>query len=184
MTISPATIAKELLTRANEQFFDKSENLYYFTSDDSESLIARKKEFFDNVIPSSNSIMTWNLVHLGTHFYDEDLISKGHAILGKVSKLLVKEPEYLSNWAVLGIELMDQFAEIVIVGDDYENYGRVLNQQYLPDKIVTAAKDMQPSPLFDYKEMIDNKTTVYVCYNKTCKRPVTSVEQAIAQLKD
>lgn len=175
--------ARQLMERANEVFFDETENLYYFTSDESENLIARKKELFDNVIPSSNSLMAWNLVHLGTHFYDEDLIKKGKSILAKVTDLIQQEPEYLSNWGILALELSGSFAEVVIVGDDYKSFAQEINQQFIPNKIVTAAKSSQESPLFEYKTAVDGKTTVYVCYDKTCKRPVTTVAEAINQME-
>lgn len=175
--------AEALLKRANDAFFDESENLYYFTSDHSEDLIARKKEFFDNVIPSSNSLMTWNLVHLGTHLYNEELIQRGKNILAKVSDLVVQEPEYMSNWGLLAMELKGSFAEIVIVGDEFSSYGQAVSSQFVPNKIVTAAaKEVGLLP-FQNKGAIDGKTTVYVCYDKSCKRPVTSVAEALQQLE-
>lgn len=176
-------LAKQLMDQANEAFFDETENLYYFTSDESESLIARKKELFDNVIPSSNSLMAWNLVHLGTHFYDEELIKKGKSILAQVTDLIKQEPEYLSNWGVLALELSSSFAEVVIVGEDYEKLAQEMNQEFIPNKIITAAASVRESPLFEYKTAVDGKTTVYVCYDKSCKRPVTTIAEAIEQME-
>jgi uncharacterized protein YyaL (SSP411 family) len=176
-------LARLLVTRSNEAFFDEEENLYFFTSDQSENLIARKKELFDNVIPASNSLMTWNLIHLGTHFYDEDLINQGKEILAQVSDLMVQEPEYLSNWAALSLELSESFAEVVIIGDEYEAFRTDMNRKFIPNKIVTAAKETRNTPLFEYKSAIDGNTTVYVCYDKSCKRPVTSIQEAIEQME-
>lgn len=176
-------IAKSLTTRADEMFYDKTEGLYFFTSDDSQNLIARKKELFDNVIPSSNSIMAWNLVHLGTHFYDENLMDRGKSMLAKTVKLIKQEPEYMSNWGVLAFELSDAFAEIVILGDDFKSFGVELNRQFIPNKILTAAKDQKDSPLFEQKSLVQGETMIYVCYNKACKLPVTNVKDAIAQLE-
>ena len=175
--------AEVLMTRANEAFFDESENLYFFTSDESESLIARKKELFDNVIPSSNSIMTWNLIHLGTHFYDEEMIKKGKSMLAQVSDLLVQEPEYMSNWATTALELSGQFAEVVIIGDEFEKFGLEMNQNFIPNKILTASATERDSPLFEYKSAVNGETTIYVCYDKSCKRPVGTVAEATAQME-
>ncbi len=177
-------LAKVLLARVEAAFYDAEENLYFFTSDESENLIARKKEFFDNVIPSSNSIMAWNLIHLGTHFYDEELIKKGKSMIAQVSNLIVREPEYMSNWALTAIELSNSFAEVVIIGEDFKAFGKELNTQFLPNKILTAAAGERSSPLFEYKSAIDGKTTIYVCYDKSCKRPVSSVPEAIQQMND
>jgi len=175
-------LAKVLLARANEGFFDETENLYFFTSDESESLIARKKELFDNVIPSSNSIMTWNLIHLGTHFYDEELIKRGKSMLAQVSGLLIQEPEYMSNWGTTALELSSQFAEVVIVGEEFDSFGLEMNRQFIPNKILTASSSERESPLFEFKSAVDGKTTIYVCYDKSCKRPVGTVAEAIEQM--
>ena len=177
------SLAKQLLVRTNEAFFDTEENLYFFTSNQSQNLIARKKEFFDNVIPSSNSLMTWNLIHLGTHYYDETLIKKGKAILAQVTDLIQQEPEYMSNWGALALELSGAFAEVVIIGEDYKTFAQQINEQFIPDKILTAAKTARETPLFESKSAMDNKTTIYVCYDKTCKRPVTTVGEAIEQME-
>ncbi len=175
--------ARTLLTRANDAFFDEKENLYFFTSDDAEVLIARKKELFDNVIPSSNSLMTWNLIHVGTHFYDYELINKGKLILAQVNELIQQKPEYMSYWGALSLELSGAFAEVVIIGDDYMELGREMNTNFLPGKIITAAKTPLQTPLFEYKDTVGGKTTIYVCYDRSCKRPVYTVVDALAQME-
>lgn len=175
-------LARQLTTRVEEKFFDESEQLYYFTSDESQSLIARKKELFDNVIPSSNSIMAWNLVHLGTHFYDDEVTDKGKQILSKVKDLAKIEPEYMSNWAMLSLELSQPFAEIVIIGPEAKELGQKLNNYFIPNKIISGSYTTSDLSPFEYKTMIDGETTIYVCYDKSCKLPVTTIEKALEQL--
>lgn len=175
-------IAKELTVHVESQFYDGSENLYFFTGNDSEDLIARKKELFDNVIPASNSIMTWNLVHLGTHFYDDIMVQKGKSILAQTKQLILQEPEYLSNWALLAMELSDPFAEIVIVGPESSQFVNEFNKLFLPGKIITATKEPRETAPFTAKMMMNDKTTIYVCYDKACQRPVNSVEEALTLL--
>ena len=175
-------LAMQLTKRANDQFYDESEKLYFFTSDENTALIARKKELFDNVIPASNSIMAWNLIHLGTHFYQDNLINQGKTMLAQVKSLVVTEPEYMSNWGILALELATDFAEIIIVGNEAEAYANEINRRYLPNKIITATSKVSDLTPFQHKTMIDGKTTIYVCYNKSCKKPVTSVKEALAQL--
>ncbi|WP_245811226.1 thioredoxin domain-containing protein [Ekhidna lutea] len=175
-------LAKDLTQRAEEAFFDKSENLYFFASDDDANLIARKKELFDNVIPSSNSIMAWNLVHLGTHFYDDQMIEKGESILAQTKKLIIQEPEYLSNWGLLALELSGNFAEVIIVGPKAKEYTNQINQYFLPDKIISGTLTESEKTPFELKTALNGETTIYVCYNKSCKRPVTTVEDALKQM--
>ncbi|MEM6735817.1 MAG: thioredoxin domain-containing protein [Bacteroidota bacterium] len=175
-------IAYSLLKRVELLFYDEEEGLYYFTSDESQELIARKKELFDNVIPSSNSMMAWNLVHLGTHLYDDSLVNKGKSMLAKVKKLVIQDPEYMGNWALLAMELSQSFAEIVIVGPESKQFVHEINSKHLPNKIITATEEVLEKVPFINKTTLEGKTTIYVCYNKACQRPVTSVKEALNQL--
>ncbi len=176
-------LANMLLIRVDEAFYDETENLYYFSADESANLIARKKELFDNVIPSSNSIMAWNLIHIGTHLYNEKLIQKGKSILAQVTELIVAEPEYMSNWGVLALEVSGMFAEVIIVGPKFKDFVNQINQQFIPNKIISGTtEEMELSP-FEMKTAVNGETTIYVCYDKTCKRPVTSVAEALEQIQ-
>ena len=171
--------AQTLTKRVEDSFYDETENLYYFTSNESERLIARKKELFDNVIPSSNSIMAWNLVHLGTHFYDDALVTKGKSILAQAKDLIVREPEYMSNWGVLSLELSQTFAEVIVIGPKAHEYVNEINQQYLPNKIISGTITESNNAPFEHKTALNGETTIYVCYDKSCKRPVTTIDEAM-----
>lgn len=177
-------LARLLTARVDAAFYDESENLYFFSGDENADLIARKKELFDNVIPSSNSIMAWNLVHLGTHFYNDEMIEKGKSILAQIKDLIVQEPEYLSNWGMLAIEVSDKFAEVIIVGPKAEEFVNELNKQFLPAKIVSGTVEESKEPPFQLKTAVGGETTIYVCYDKSCKRPVTSVQEALKQIHE
>ncbi len=176
-------LAHTLTKRVEEVFFDESENLYYFSSEANANLIARKKELFDNVIPSSNSIMAWNLVHLGTHLYDDEMVQKGQSILAQVRELIIQEPEYMSNWAMLAMELAGSFAEVIIVGPQAKEFANEINEQFLPNKIISASTEETDLPPFEMKTAMNGETTIYICYNKSCKRPVTTVKEALSQIE-
>jgi len=174
--------ALKLIKRVDECFYDEDEKLYYFTGNQTPALIARKKELFDNVIPSSNSLMARNLIHLGTHFYRDDLVEKGKAMIANVKKMIIQEPEYMSNWAVSALEIAKPMAEIIIVGPNAADFINEFNTKYIPNKIIAGT--VEPSDLspFANKSMINGKTTIYVCYDKTCRLPVTTFKEALDQL--
>lgn len=175
--------AQKLTERVLVAFYDEQEGFFYFTSNESESLIVRKKEVFDNVIPSSNSMMARNLFHLGSLTYNDSLINRSRDMVAKMSKLIPQEPEYLSNWASLAMEMSSDFAEIVIVGPDYQKFADHINARHLPTKVISAAPGESDLPQFEMKSLLNGQTTIYVCYNKACKLPVTSVEKAMEQMK-
>ena len=175
--------AERLSNRVNEAFYDSEEGFFYFTANEAESLIARKKEVFDNVIPASNSMMARNLFHLGSLTYNDDFITRSREMVGKMSRLIPQEPEYLSNWASLAMEMSSDFAEIVIVGPEFQKYADQINSRHLPTKVISGSASENNLPQFEMKSMMNNQTTIYVCYNRACKLPVNSVEKALEQLK-
>ena len=52
-------------------FYNKKEMLFDFSGIKNEKLIANKIEVFDDVIPSSNSVMFYNLLYLGKFYNDK-----------------------------------------------------------------------------------------------------------------
>ena len=170
--------ARRLTDYTLEHFWDEQEELFYFTAGNSEKLIARKKELFDNVIPASNSVMAHNLFKLGLLFDEESYSQKSASMLGKVQPILVSQPSYLSNWASLYTYFVTPTAEIAITGKDYLLFRSELDKYYLPNKILTGTEKQSNLPLLQDRTATD-KSTVYVCYNKTCKLPVHSVKEAL-----
>ncbi len=175
--------AWELTEYVIEHFYDAEEGLFFYTDDRSEKLIARKKEVFDNVIPASNSQMAINLHHLGVIFDHQDYRDKAASMVSKMVQLMRDEPGYLSNWAILYSYLATPTAEISIVGPDVAAVTQQFVKRFLPNKVVMGTTDGSDMPLMKGKSAMNGETTIYVCYNKTCKLPVTSVEKAYEQLK-
>jgi hypothetical protein len=133
--------ARVLTDRVEEAFLDEKEGYYFFTSDASENLIARKKEIFDNVIPSSNAIMARNLFYLGTLLYHDPYLERAREMVSPLSNLMAQEPEYLSQWSSLAMEMTAQFSEVVIIGPEYEDFSAAFHRMYWPNLVISAAKD-------------------------------------------
>lgn len=175
--------SRQLTDYVIEQFYDESEGMFFFTADNSEKLIARKKEVFDNVIPASNSIMANNLYALGVLLDKEKYNQTAEDMLSKVSGLLTENTSYLGNWAILFSQLALPTPEIAIVGAGYDKVRAAFAEKYIPNKMIMGTRENSELPLLKDKYAIDNKTTIYVCFNKTCKLPVHSIEEAMKQLK-
>ena len=164
-------------------FFDDKSGMFYYTSDTDPALIARKMEISDNVIPASNSVMAHNLFMLGEYFYNESYIMKSKQMLSNVSEDLGKERSsfYYSNWNSLLTYFNPTPYEIAIVGEDFERIRKELDTHYLPNALIMGGKDEGKLPLLENK-LRKGHTMIYVCRNRSCKLPVTSVEQALKQL--
>lgn len=172
----------ELLTqKVMENFYDEEDGMFYFNDPKTEKLIAKKKEIFDNVIPSSNSVMARNLHQLGLYLYKDTYLAQAKSMLQLVSEMLMKEPDFLANWANFYLEQTVPTAEMVIVGKEASMHGLTLQKAYQPNTIVAAATEMDKKlPILGGK--VGEKSTFYVCFDKTCKQPVDTCEAAIQLL--
>jgi uncharacterized protein YyaL (SSP411 family) len=175
--------AKELLDLVMEQFYDESDGFFFFNNPKAEKLIANKKELFDNVIPASNSIMARNLQDLGLYFYNDQYLEISEKMLGAMKKLIITEPGFLCNWASLYLSSLVPKAELAIVGKDAKQKAKALQGQYLPNYVLSVTADVGENiPLLEFKTAdSDGNALIYVCFNKACQKPVTTVDEALAQ---
>lgn len=175
--------SRKLIELCLGQFFDKTENMFFYTSDTGEQLIARKKELFDNVIPSSNSIMAINLYRLG-HILDNGQYQEiANSMMAKALKLVENEPSYMSNWASLFTYYVTPTAEISLIGPECKSMNTQLSDYFLPNSVRMGTNSKSDLPLLKGKEIYNKKSTIYVCFDKTCRLPVNSVDEALNQLK-
>lgn len=163
-----------------QEFYDAKEGFFFYTGSSSESLIARKKEIFDNVIPSSNSVMARNLYQLGVLLPKKEWRTMAESMAGKLAHIIESEPVYMSHWGVLALEMINELAEIVVVGKNATTLRKELHQQYLPFSITLGTSTRSDLPLIQGRE--SNDDTIYVCYNQTCQLPVHSVGEALSQI--
>ena len=163
-------------------FFDSQEKQFFYTDATGEALIARKKELFDNVIPSSNSVMAHNLHRLGLHLENTVYTELATAMLQQVQELVVKEPQHLTNWASLYAAMLKPTAEIALVGPQAETLRGELQQYFLPNAVVAGTTTRSDLPLLQQRTAQNEQTTIYVCFNRACQKPVHTVAEALAQL--
>lgn len=165
-------------------FYDSEEEYFYFSSDTAESLIARKKEVFDNVIPGSNSVMARNLFHLGIILDRDDWKDQARKMTSKLVQLISTEPVYMCHWAVLLSELIHEPAEVVISGPEALKVRQRVHTNYYPFIITLGTTIGSDLTLLKDRPPRGNDTVIYVCYNKTCQLPTTSLETAMALLRN
>ncbi len=175
-------LAHTLLKYTITHFFDPEEGLFFYTDDSGEKLIARKKEVFDNVIPASNSVMAINLYFLGIIFDKDEYLKMSDDMLAKFSGLLHVEPQYLCKWGTLFAYRSSPLAEIAIVGPNPQSMIIEFEKRYIPNKIIMGSNTDSSLPLLRGKEALFGKNTIYVCYDKSCKLPVHSTEEALRQI--
>jgi uncharacterized protein len=175
--------AKLFVQHTIDNFFDSSDGFFNYSGKDSEKLIADKKEIFDNVIPASNSVMAQALWRIGLICDNEDWKRMSSNMTLSLSHLIVNEPNYMSNWGINYLEIRRGLAEVAFVGTEGTSVANEFTRTFQPFALTLGTTSTGTLPLLEGKQAIDGKTTIYVCYDRTCQRPVHTVADALAQLR-
>ncbi|TAF46318.1 MAG: thioredoxin domain-containing protein [Sphingobacteriales bacterium] len=162
-------------------FIDDETGMFFYTSAHDQKLIARKYELMDNVIPASNSVMAHNFKKLGL-FFDIDSHTKIYTkMLQNIHPKIKTYGSGYSNWAsLLLMEVIGDY-QIVITGKNFKQNRLALEQQYIPNKIILGGLS-GTLPLL--KNKLSTQNTIFVCQNKTCLLPVSSVNEALNKLNN
>lgn len=176
------TQAKQLTDYCFDNFFDDASQMFYFTSNKSSSLVAKKIEVDDNVIPSSNSIMALNLFKLYHYYNNNKYLETAEQMLHNVKENAIAYGAGASNWLTLYNYSIKNYYEIAIVGPDADTFSQKFNKMYLPNTLMAASKTDSKLPLLESR-FKEGETLIYVCVNGTCKMPVSSIKEALNLIK-
>jgi uncharacterized protein YyaL (SSP411 family) len=184
--------ARRLTETMIEQFWDGEAGGFFFTSSDHEQLITRNKDFYDNAIPSGNSVAAHALLRLSLLTGEERYRQIAGQILGLMKNVMMRAPGAFGHLlCALDLYLASPY-EIAIVGHPSSEDTRALVgevfQAYLPNKVVALAApgdSMAPQKikLLENRNEVGGKATAYVCRNFYCEAPVTEPARLKAQLR-
>jgi uncharacterized protein len=159
------------------EFMDPNSSMCYFTPGNS-TLIARKMEINDNVIPASNSVMARNFFTLGKLYYRKDLLAKSRQMLANIYDGMEQYGSGYSNWALLLLDHVRTHYQVVILGEDAPSIRQHMQALYLPQAIFAGGKQSN-LPIAQDKTIEKDATTIFVCYDGTCLLPTGDVGEAV-----
>jgi uncharacterized protein YyaL (SSP411 family) len=176
--------ADDLNERMIHQFWDERNGGFFFTGKENESLIAKSKSPYDNVIPSANAVAVFNLLKLGYLTGQEPLVKKAEQILRLFFNFLA---EHATGFAHMlsGLSFLLNPEEIGIIGPKNDpktqSMLREINLTYLPNKILSLRDPQEPVrknwfPFLTEKGAIETPTT-FVCRGFTCLPPARDEEE-------
>ncbi|UKN00420.1 thioredoxin domain-containing protein [Paracrocinitomix mangrovi] len=172
--------SKVLLALTDKHFKDDKSGMYFFTSNEGSQLVARKMELSDNVIPASNSVMANNLFDIGTYYYDEEMLNHAQQMMANVYNQIQTYGAGYSNWGILLSKMTNSYYEIAITGNNWKNKMQEFQTHYIPNATFMGGEKGK-LPLLDGKFL--DETTIFVCVNKSCQMPVSTVSEALKQIK-
>ncbi|MEO0526054.1 MAG: thioredoxin domain-containing protein [Bacteroidota bacterium] len=173
--------AKDLTDHCIENFKDETSGMFFFSSKEDTYVIRRTIEVSDNVIPASNSIMAKNLFRLSKLFPETNYSSIAHQMVKNVQENFQKNGQSNANWMHLVLYYNQPFYEIALVGEEYKEKAKSLQQNYLPNTIYVGAKREGKIKLVQGR-YVKGETPIYVCQEGACNLPVTQTSDVLRQL--
>ncbi len=171
-----------------EQFHDAENGGFFQTGVAHEELVARRKDYVDNAIPSGNSLAAELLLRLAVLVDNQAYRHEATRIILTVKDAMSEQPTGFGRMLCAAAALLQPSQEIAIVGDPADpatqSLVRAAQQPYLPNTVIALkAPDAESMlPLLAERTLVDGKPAAYVCENYACRLPVTSAEELTAQL--
>jgi len=159
-------------------FYKPENGLFFVTSDLDPSLIARKQEIYDNVIPSANSSMARVLFLLGLIYEKDDFTDISNRMLTVMKEQTVNFPTSHANWASIMINQIQPYYTIAITGEDCIEKATAIRKHYHPSLFFCGSERQSDLPVLKDR-LVEGETMIYVCTGKECKLPTSSVEEAL-----
>ena len=179
--------AAQLVQIIFEQFHDAVNGGFFQTGIDHEQLVARRKDFVDNAIPSGNALVAETLLRLAVFLDKDEYRREAARILLMMKDAMARQPTGFGR--LLGV--LDAFLapsqEIAVVGDPADAAAQALlaevRRRYLPHTVVALKRPGEESvlPLLQGRDLVGGAPAAYVCEHYACRLPVTSA-QALAEL--
>ncbi|MCK1808318.1 MULTISPECIES: thioredoxin domain-containing protein [unclassified Micromonospora] len=178
------TLAGELLDVALARFAGP-DGAFYDTADDAERLVTRPADPTDNATPSGRSAIVAALVAYAALTGETRYREAAEQTLSTVAPIVDRHARFTGYAATVGEALLSGPYEIAVATGDPEGDPLVAaaRRHAPPGAVVVAGAPDQPGvPLLAGRPFVDGRPAAYVCRGFVCQRPVTGVEELVAQL--
>ncbi len=172
--------ATNLTEKVIQEFSDEKSGMFFFT-DSRSTLIARKMEVNDNVIPSSNSVMANNLFSLGLLTGRMDWVNRSEQMLHNVYDGMEMYGSGYSNWALLLLRIIGVQKEVVFSGTKADEAIKEFRDQIDMNVLIAKATENSTLSICSGRHSAD-ELVIYVCEKGACSLPVNSVAEAISRV--
>jgi len=190
LTLYEATFEQRWFERARElaetligRFADPERGGFFSTSDDHESLIARRKEIGDHPIPSGNSAAAFGLLRLAALTGDRRYEQEAEGVFRLFSGPSANRPDAFAH-LLRAIDFhLSPTREVALIGDDLANLARVVRAEHRPHVALAGGPEGSEIPeILRNRTTIDGSPAAYVCESFTCQLPVTDAAELKRQL--
>ena len=171
--------SKEIIDDSIQYFKDEESDLLLYTTN--KDLFTKIVSIDDGVIPSPNSIIAEQLFNIGHVIFDDYYLDQSNKMVSSVKEIIDGSINFYSVWANNILNRVELFYEIAVIGSDSDSKTKLISEQLLPNVILVQSNTESNLPLF-VDRFFEDETYIYVCQNKTCQRPETSIKLALEQI--
>jgi uncharacterized protein len=179
--------ARDLCDRLIELFHDPDGGGFFQTGSDTEGLVVRPKELYDNAMPSGNSAAAESLLRMGLFTGDASYERAGASALRLVRDVMTSAPS-AAGQALSALDLyLGPSYEVAITGEpDAAQTGALIDEvvrtTWRPNIVMAVAAPDDPAsaqavPLLVDRPERDGSPTAYVCQRFVCRLPVTTAAE-------
>ncbi len=176
--------AKALTEQVSVRFSDDKQLFFNFSEKAALAALGNRIEIQDNVIPATNSVMAHNLWQLAKYFQISEWADRATQMMASVFSEVENAPGAYANWADLYLKITAPYYEVVIVGEQANQFAKEIASQgiaYCQLAVAESEKDLE-LPIFEHKPFTGT-TTIYVCKQGACEAPVHTVKEALLQMR-
>ena len=186
--------AIKLVDRMLSDFQDTAQGGFFFTTERHEALIARQKDFYDNAVPSGNSLAALTLLRLakltGRETYQQAAVDTLRA-----ATPLVRQSPMATGQMLLALDMhLGPTSEIVLLGNpgakDTASALAELTRRFVPNRVLACRAQARVTngcealnPLFAGKKPLGPEPTVFICQDFACSEPIAGSDSVIAAWK-
>ena len=175
--------ARDITTYIMNQFADPESDFFFFTDIKQQDVILRKKEIYDNAVPSGNSVMAGNLLYLSRVFDEEAWQRKAAAMVASLASLVTRYPTSFGGWANQFLLFMKGLRELVVTGQKINGILFDILHIFMPAKVFQSSSvPNETFPLLRGKQFF-SPLLIYLCENYVCSLPLTSLSSLLKSLE-
>lgn len=174
-------------------FWDEQQGGFFYTANDSEKLLTRRKDAIDMALPSGNSVAALNLLRLERMTANTAFADKAAALLRAFAGEVSQYPSsYSLMMSATDFALGPSFEVVISGGPGSPDTVAMLSalwQRFLPHKVVGFRPGDVPeppiaavAPFTQTQKPLRGKATAYVCQNYICNKPTTDPQAMLTAL--
>lgn len=167
--------AKDITEYVVIHFSEQETGFFYYTKENQQDVIVRKKEIYDGAVPSGNSVMAYNLYKLSVFFNRQEWKQRSLDMIAAIDQAITRYPTSFGIWNGLLLEIIAGTNELAIVGKNASATHMELLKEFIPHRILMASFNEENTFSLLRGKMATEPASIYLCKNFACLKPVNTI---------